>query len=74
MHTSRLTVTHSPPSRFAVGTAVVDIPPAPPEVVPLPPSPRPVPPPPEVPPEITDPIVPGQNVPVREPVQPMQAA
>lgn len=44
----------------------VDVPPPPPNDEPRPPSPPPVPPPP-TPPEITEPTLPGQNEPVREP-------
>ena len=48
----------------------VDVPQPSPDVVPLPPSPHPVPPAPPLPPEITDPMLPGQNVPVQEPFRP----
>lgn len=54
----------------------VDVPPPSPDVVPIPPSPHPVPPPPalpefpELPPEITEPVLPGKNQPVREPIVP----
>jgi len=49
----------------------VDVPQPSPDVVPLPPSPYPVPPPPSLPPGITDPILPGQNEPVRDPTVPI---
>jgi len=55
----------------------VDVPPPSPDVVPLPPSPHPVPLPPaipefpEVPPEIIDPVLPGQIEPIREPIVPI---
>jgi hypothetical protein len=42
-----------------------DVPQLPPDIVPVPPSP--VPPSPAIPPGITDPPLPGQNEPVREP-------
>jgi hypothetical protein len=48
----------------------VDVPQPSPDVVPLPPSPHQVPPSPVVPPEITEPTIPGQHEPVREPVGP----
>ncbi|MES2960570.1 MAG: hypothetical protein V4792_20445 [Pseudomonadota bacterium] len=47
-----------------------DIPAPEPNVVPLPPSPHPVPPAPATPPEVQDPVLPGQNEPVRDPVPP----
>ena len=52
--------------------SAVEMPPAP-DVVPLPPSPHPAPPPPEVPPEVNDPVLPGQNEPIRDPVPPTTA-
>ena len=45
----------------------VDVPQPSPDIVPLPPSPHPIPPSPALPPEITEPTLPGQNEPVREP-------
>ena len=41
-----------------------------PDVVPMPPPGRPVPPPPETPPEVQDPVLPGELEPVRDPVPP----
>ncbi len=55
------------------GTAAgVEVPQPAPDVVDLPPSPHPVPTPPPRPPEINDPIQPGQNVPIRDPMVPTQ--
>ena len=48
----------------------VGIPQPPPDTWPLPPASHPVPPSPAVPPEITEPTLPGQNEPVREPTEP----
>lgn len=47
--------------------AAAEVPAPEPDVVPLPPSPHPTPPSPGAPPEIDEPIVPGEHVPVREP-------
>jgi hypothetical protein len=47
--------------------ASVDIPPPLPNTVPLPPSPTPLPPGPDVPPEVEEPVVPGEHTPVHEP-------
>ena len=44
------------------------IPPPTPDTVPMPPSPHPVPPPPEVPPEIIDPPLPGEQQPIVDPI------
>lgn len=59
-----------PTTRLATLTdaSATGIPAPRPEVVPLPPSPHPVPPPPATPPEVRDPLLPGQNEPVRDPV------
>ncbi len=51
----------------------VNVPQPPPDVVPLPPSPQPMPPQPALPPEITDPALPGQNQPVRDPTEAVAA-
>lgn len=48
----------------------VDVPQPAPDVVPLPPSQHPVPPPADQPPEITEPIMPGQHQPVGDPTVP----
>ena len=62
-------------TRLASLTGVAtDIPAPQPDVVPLPPSPHPVPPPPATPPEVQDPVLPGQNEPVRDPVPPEATA
>lgn len=47
--------------------AATEVPQPPPDTVPLPPTPHPLPPPPDVPPEVNDPSMPGENVPVRDP-------
>lgn len=66
-----------PASRYRPdGTRAIEVPPPPPDVVPLPPSPHPAPPPPypttppapDAPPDIIDPPLPGQDVPVFDPV------
>ena len=44
-----------------------------PNEVPLPPSPYPVPPPLDVPPEVNDPVLPGEIQPVRDPLPPTTA-
>lgn len=54
----------------AAGTISMHVPQPSPNVVPLPPSPHPVPPQPPVPPEIIDPVPPGGNEPVYDPVEP----
>jgi hypothetical protein len=41
-----------------------------PDVLPLPPSPQPALPPPPPPPEIIEPPLPGQNIPIDEPIVP----
>lgn len=51
-----------------MGWLGVEVPPPPPETVPMPPSPHPVPPSPPLPPEIIEPPLPGQHVPVQEPI------
>ena len=58
----------------AVRQQAAEVPAPQPDVVPLPPSPHPVPVPPPGPPEIDEPIEPGQHAPVRDPpaTPPMQ--
>ena len=55
------------------GFSAVEMPPLVPDGVPLPPSPHPVPPPIDVPPEITDPVLPGELEPIRDPLPPTTA-
>lgn len=57
-----------------MGQRAAEVPAPEPDVVPLPPSPHPVPMPPPGPPEIDEPVEPGEHAPVREPpaTPPMQ--
>ena len=55
------------------GLSAVAMPPLVPDVVPLPPSPHPVPPPIDVPPEVIDPVLPGELEPIRDPLPPTTA-
>ena len=53
--------------------SAVEMPQPTPDVVPLPPSPHPVPPPIDVPPEVIDPVLPGELEPIRDPLPPTTA-
>lgn len=50
-----------------VGQQAAEVPAPQPDVVPLPPSPHPVPVPPPGPPEVDEPVEPGEHAPVRDP-------
>lgn len=52
-------------SEHSLRPLAVDVPPTPPDTVPTPPPP---PTPPDIPPEVIDPVLPGENAPVRDPL------